>query len=316
MDIRYNAYGPWLRKKFGSRVYKVSVDAGFSCPNRDGTLDTGGCIYCRNESFRPNGVIRGEELGIQVENGIEYLTRRFKAEKFLLYWQNYTNTHAQVEVLEELYGSGLKADPRIIGMTVGTRPDCLEEEKLDLLEEISREYYVCLEVGMESCRDTTLEWVNRKHDFNCFLDAAASIRDRNMDLCTHTILGFPGENRETLLEYPSILNRIGSDFVKFHHLHVIEDTPLEAIYKKNPFHLFTYPEWLDLICGILERLSPEIIVQRLFGWCPPDIKILPRWNKTRAEIILDISRSLEARDSWQGKLSGIPCCWEDFVVPD
>jgi len=316
MDIRYNAYGPWLRKKFGSRVYKVSVDAGFSCPNRDGTIDTGGCIYCRNESFRPTGVIRGEDLSIQVQNGIEYLTRRFKAEKFLLYWQNYTNTHAPVEVLREHFLSGLKVDSRIIGMTAGTRPDCLEEEKLELLQEIGRTFYVSLEVGMESCRDTTLQWVRRGHDFDCFLDAAERIRARDIPLCTHTILGFPGEDRETLLKYPEILNRTGSNFVKFHHLHVIEDTALAELYRQNPFHLFTYSEWLELICTILERLSPDIIVQRLFGWCPPDIKILPHWNKTRAEIILDISRTLAARDSWQGKHSGIPCSWEDFVVPD
>jgi uncharacterized protein len=316
MDIRYNTYGPWLRKKFGSRVFKVSVDGGFSCPNRDGTIDTGGCIYCRNDSFRAPGVIRDGELGIQIQGGTEYLTRRFKAEKFLLYWQNYTNTHAPVEILRKLFLSGLKADPRIVGMTVGTRPDCLEDEKLDLLQEIAREYYVCLEIGMESCIDKTLLWTRRGHDFNCFLDTAKRVRKRGIPFCTHTILGFPEENRETLLGYPDILNRIGSDFVKFHHLHVIEGTPLAKIYQREPFPLFTYPEWLELICDILERLSPDIVVQRLFGWCPPGIKALPNWDKTRSEIILDISRALAARESWQGKKTGEPCDWKDFIVPD
>ncbi len=316
MDIRYNAYGPWLRNRFGGRVYKVSVDGGFSCPNRDGTIGTGGCIYCQNDSFRPSGVIRGEELEIQVRNGIEYLTRRFKAEKFLLYWQNYTNTHAEVEILRELFSRGLAADPRIVGMTVGTRPDCLEEEKLDLLEEISRDYYVCLEVGMESRLDRTLEWAGRGHDLDCFLETAARVRARGIPLCTHTILGFPGEDRETLLEYPVLLNRIETSFVKFHHLHVIEGTPLAKIYRDDPFPLFTYPEWLELICDVLERLNPEIVVQRLFGWCPPGIGIVPRWNRTRSEIIVAISRRLAARDSWQGKKSEKPCSWEHFVVED
>ena len=316
MDIRYNAYGPWLRKKFGSRVYKVSVDGGFSCPNRDGTIDTGGCIYCRNDSFRPVGAIRGEELEIQVQNGIKYLARRFKAEKFLLYWQNYTNTHAPVEVLEELFHTGLQADPRIVGMAVGTRPDCLEDNKLALLQEISRKYYVCLEIGMESSSNETLEWTKRGHDFNCFLDAASRVRGKGLPLCTHTILGFPGENRKTLLGYPDILKSIDTCFVKFHHLQVIEGTPLSTIYAQDPFPLFTYPEWLELICDVLERLSPGIVVQRLFGWCPPGIKILPRWEKSRSEIILDISRTLAARKSWQGIKSGEPCHWKDFFVQD
>lgn len=316
MDIRYNAYGPWLRNKFSGRVYKVSVDGGFSCPNRDGTIDTGGCIYCRNDSFRPTGAIRGGDLGLQVRNGTDYLSRRFKAEKFLLYWQNYTNTHAPVEVLRELFYSGLNADPRIIGMAVGTRPDCLEENKLDLLEEISREYYVCLEIGMESRNDEVLAWAKRGHGLNCFLDTAARVRKRGLPFCTHVILGFPGEEREDLPDYADILNHIGTSFAKFHHLQVIEGTPLSAIYRQEPFPLFTYGEWLELICDVLERLSPGIVVQRLFGWCPPGISILPRWDKSRAEIILDISRTLAARKSWQGKKSGIPCSWKDFEVPD
>ncbi len=316
MDIRYNAYGPWLRNKFHGRVYKVSVDGGFSCPNRDGTIDTGGCIYCRNDSFRPAGAIRGGDLRLQVQNGTDYLSRRFKAEKFLLYWQNYTNTHAPVENLREIFYSGLNADPRIIGMAVGTRPDCLEESKLDLLGEIAREYYVCLEIGMESRNNEILEWAKRGHDFDCFLDAAARVRNRGLPFCTHIILGFPGEEREALLEYPDILNQIGTDFVKFHHLQVIEGTPLSAIYRQEPFPLFTYSEWLELICDVLERLSPGIVVQRLFGWCPPGICILPQWDKSRAEIILDISRTLAGRNSWQGKKSGIPCSWQDFEVPD
>lgn len=316
MDIRYNAYGPWLRKKFGERVYKVSVDGGFSCPNRDGTIATGGCIYCRNDSFRPTGASRGEDLEIQIENGISYLSRRFKAKKFLIYWQNYTNTHAEVETLEELYTRGLSADERIIGMTIGTRPDCLEENKLDLLEKISRDFFVSLEIGMESCIDQTLEWAGRGHDFACFLDAAERVRRRKIPFCTHVILGFPGEGLDTLLGYPAILNRIGASFAKFHHLHVIKGTAMEMIYREDPFPLFDKREWIELMCDVLERLNPRIVVQRMFSWCPPGIEVLPRWNTSRAELILAISRALASRNSWQGKKSGQPCSWEDFVVED
>jgi len=255
-------------------------------------------------------------LRTQVLNGISYLTRRFKAERFLLYWQNYTNTHAGVELLEEVFRGGLKADSRIVGMTVGTRPDCLEDDKLDLLQELAREYYVCLEIGMESSSDRTLSWANRGHDFRCFLDAARRIRSRGIQLCSHVILGFPGESRETLLGYPGILGRTDSNFVKFHHLHVIEGTPLAEIYNRDPFPLFSFEEWLELICEVLELLPPGIVVQRLFGWCPPNIRMLPRWNRTRAELILAISRNLARKNSWQGKKSGVPCSWEDFVVPD
>jgi uncharacterized protein len=301
---RYNAYGQWLRRRFGSRVHKVSVDGGFTCPNRDGTLGWGGCTYCNNDSFRAHGADSGRPVEEQVRTGIDYLARRYGAGRFLVYWQNYTNTYAPVERLEDGFRRAMNADPRIAGMTIGTRPDCVEEEKLAMIERVAAGRYVCLEYGLESIFDETLRRVNRGHDFACFRDAVRRTRDRGLDVCAHVILGFPGESRDQWLSYADEVNDLPIDFVKLHHLHVVKGTRLALAYLRRPFYVFSSEEWVDFVCDFLERLRPSIIVQRLFGWAPENQVIAPRWKMQRSQVLEAIRSELRRRDSRQGKRIG------------
>jgi radical SAM protein (TIGR01212 family) len=233
------------------------------------------------------------------------LKRRFRADRFLIYWQSFTNTYAPVEALKQAYGEALRSDPRIVGMTVGTRPDCVENEKLELLQRLSQETYVCLELGLESIYSQTLATVNRCHDTACFRDAVSRTRQHGLDVCAHIILGFPNESRPMLLEYPAFLNELGVDFVKIHHLHIVRGTELARRYTRRPFPLFSLGEWTQLVCDVIERLHPAITIQRLFGWVAEEELLGPVWSKTRAEITREISQELECRDSWQGKALGL-----------
>lgn len=298
---RYNAYGPWLRQHFGRRVYKLSVDGGFTCPNRDGGVAWGGCTYCNNDSFRPQGASVELSVSEQIQNGIEYLHRRFKAERFIVYWQNFSNTYAPVDRLHALYSTALNSDTRISGMSIGTRPDCIEEEKLDMIQEVAGDRYVCMEYGLESVYDETLERLNRGHTVACYLDAVKRTRSRRIPVCSHIILGLPGESREMMMAYAPFINSLGIQFLKIHHLHVVRGTRMALDYQHKPFPTFSFREWIQLVCDFLERLDSRIVIQRLFGWAPNDHLLAPRWNRTRAEILLEIERELERRNSWQGR---------------
>ncbi|MFZ0427191.1 MAG: TIGR01212 family radical SAM protein [Acidobacteriota bacterium] len=297
---RYNAYGSWLKNRFGRRVHKVSVDGGFTCPNRDGTVAWGGCTYCNNDTFRAVGTAPAKPVVEQIREGIRFLEHRFAADRFLVYWQNYSNTYAPVAELRERYLEALNADPRVVGMTVGTRPDCLEAETLDMLAELAADRYVSVEMGLESIYDETLRRVNRGHDFECYREAVTRVREKGIDVCSHVILGFPGESREQLLAYPPVLNSLEVQFVKLHHLHIVRGTVLAREYERRPFALFSLPEWADLVCDFLPRLDPQIVIQRLFGWTPERYLIGPQWGADRAAIQRTIETALERRDVRQG----------------
>jgi uncharacterized protein len=300
---RYRAYGEWLRETFGEPVYKVSVDGGFTCPNRDGAIAVGGCTYCNNDSFRADGTSPRLSPELQVEQGVAFLAGRFQAKKFIVYWQNYSNTYAPVERLEELFRRSLAADPRIVGIAIGTRADCVEEEKLEMIQSLASTHHVCLEYGLESVYDETLARLNRGHDVACFRDAVERTYRRGLAVCAHIILGFPWESRKRMLQdSPRLLNQLPIGFLKIHHLHVVKNTALAREYLRRPFPVPQYREWIELVCDFLERLDRRIVIQRLFGWTPAPFLIAPQWEKTRAEILADISRELELRDSYQGRL--------------
>lgn len=301
---RYRGYGPWLKEKFGTTVYKLSVDGGFTCPNRDGTAAWGGCTYCNNDSFRPHGAGAEKSIEHQIQEGVLFLSRRFNAKKFLVYWQNFSNTYAPVAELGKIYQESLAADPRIVGITVGTRPDCVEEEKLELFSSLAQHYYVCLEYGLESTNDETLRKINRGHDFACFVDAVFRTERRGLDICAHAIIGFPGETRSNWLSYAATLNELPVKFLKLHHLHIVEGTPMAREFRHSPFPVFQLSDWVEFVCDFLERLDPEKVIQRLFGWAPDADLIAPSWGKSKAEILLLIHEELEKRDSWQGKVLG------------
>lgn len=297
---RYNSFGSYVKKRFGAPVHKVNVDAGFTCPNRDGTLGFSGCIYCNNDSFRPNSCKPALSIKEQVQNGIGFVRKRYKAEKFIVYFQPYTNTYAPLEVLERLYSEAL-AEPSVIGLAIGTRPDCIDEEKIALLEALASKYFILLEYGLQSVYDKSLQFINRGHNYSAFLKALDMTKDRGIAIGAHTIVGFPTESREEMLSIADEVSALPIGFLKVHQLQIVRDTPLAGMYQTTPFHVFEYREYLDFIVDFIERLSPEIVMQRLFATAPDDILIAPKWHRTRHEILRDIEQRLIVRDTHQGK---------------
>jgi radical SAM protein (TIGR01212 family) len=296
----YNAFGQYMKDHYGSSVYKVNVDAGFTCPNRDGTVATGGCIYCNNDSFRPSACTSSTSLRDQIGKGIPYLRSRYGADKFIVYFQPYTNTYAPVDVLERLYGEALD-NPGVIGLAIGTRPDCVDSQKIMLLEKLARDHFILIEYGLQSVYDRTLDFINRGHDYACFKKAIAITVNRGIHIGAHIILGFPTETREQMLGMADELSRLPIGFLKIHQLQVVKDTALADLYAAKPFATFGYHDYIGMLADFLERLSPNIVIQRLFAAAPDDILIAPVWNKTRSEFLRDIEAYLEERQVFQGK---------------
>jgi radical SAM protein (TIGR01212 family) len=297
----YNAFGQYMKDLYHTPVYKVNVDAGFTCPNRDGSLATGGCIYCNNDSFRPTACTSTDSLKKQIEQGIPYLRSRYRAEKFIVYFQPYTNTYASVDILERLYREALD-QPGVIGLAIGTRPDCVDEEKISLLERLARDHFILVEYGLQSIHDRTLEFINRGHDYACFQKAVSMTTGRGIRIGAHLILGFPTETRADMLGMAPELSRQPIEFLKIHQLQIVKNTALEGLYAAKPFPTFGYREYIEMLADFLERLSPAIVIQRLFASAPDDILVAPVWNKTRSEFLNDLDVYLEERVTYQGKL--------------
>lgn len=297
---RYNAFGQYMKELYGQPVYKVNVDAGFTCPNRDGSVSTGGCIYCNNDSFRPSACTSALSLREQVSKGIPYLRSRYGAEKFLVYFQPYTNTYASVDILERLYREALDS-PGVVGLAIGTRPDCVDKEKISMLESLARDYFILVEYGLQSIYDRTLEFINRGHSYACFQNALALTMGRGIKVGAHLILGFPTETREEMLRMADELSHQPIEFLKIHQLQVVKDTALADLYAAKPFPTFGYEEYLEMLADFLERLSPRVVLQRLFAAAPEEILIAPVWNKTRSEFLRDLDALMERRGSYQGK---------------
>lgn len=298
---RYNAYSDFLKGKFGCRVHKVSVDMGFTCPNRDGSVAMGGCIYCNNNTFVPPYARVRFSMKEQIENGMRYLKKRYKAEKFIIYFQAYTNTYDSLEKLEKLYRESLGYDD-VVGIAVGTRSDCIDEEKVALFEALADQCFVSLEYGIESIYDKTLSFMNRGHDYRSVVDAIELTKKRGLHIGAHIILGMPTETQGEMLRMAEEVSRLGIHSLKIHNLHVVKNTRLAGIYKNSPFHLFSYREYIDLITNFLERISPDIVIERLFTDTPEDLLIAPVWNKTHSAIMRGIEESLEGKNTYQGRL--------------
>jgi uncharacterized protein len=297
----FHAFGRYMKDLYGQPVYKVNVDAGFTCPNRDGAVATGGCIYCNNDSFRPAACTSTQSVRRQIDKGIPYLRTRYGAEKFIVYFQPYTNTYATVETLEKLYMEALD-NPDVLGLAIGTRPDCIDEEKIALLERLARDYFILVEYGLQSIYDKTLSYINRGHTYDCFKSALNITAGRGIRIGAHIILGFPTETREEMLGMADELSGQPIEFLKIHQLQVVAGTALAELYARNPFPTMGYHEWIEMLADFLERLSPEIVLQRLFAAAPDNILIAPIWNKTRSELLRDLEAYMKRRGSFQGKL--------------
>jgi radical SAM protein (TIGR01212 family) len=299
-ERRYYAFSRFLRERFGTKVYRVTIDAGFTCPNVDGTVAVGGCVYCDNRSFSPNRRLPRTTVHEQVRRGINIMQKRFRAEHFLAYFQAATNTYAPVDKLRKLYDEALE-HPQVVGLAIGTRPDCVPEDILNLIEGYARNRYVCLELGLQSIHDRSLDWMNRGHHFDAFVDAVHRCQGRGLDLCAHVILGLPSESREDMLATADALASLPVHAVKIHNLHVVKDTPLEAMYRRGEARMFEREEYVEVVCDFLERLRPDTVIHRLSGDAPPDYLVAPLWCLDKPALLHAIHEELERRDSWQGK---------------
>ncbi len=303
---RYHSFNQHLRAVFGEKVFKVPLDAGFTCPNRDGTLGREGCIYC---SARGSGDFAGEKklaLPEQFEQSRAMMAKKWPKASYIAYFQAYTNTYAPLERLKEIYGQVLKL-PGVVGIAISTRPDCLAEDVLDYLEELNRSTYLWVELGLQSIHQKSLDWIKRGHDFAIFLKGLAELSKRKIQVCGHIILGLPGETKEDMLATSRALAALPMQGIKLHLLHVLESTPLARIYRDEPFPLLTEEEYITLIVDILELLPAEMIIQRLTGDGAPADLIAPLWSRKKWEVLNAIDAELERRDSWQGKRRNAQC---------
>jgi radical SAM protein (TIGR01212 family) len=299
-ERRYYAFSRFLRERFQDKIYRVTVDAGFTCPNVDGTITTGGCVYCDNRSFSPNRRLPRTTIREQVRRGVAILEERYGANRFLAYFQAATNTHAPVGKLKRLYDEALD-HPQIVGLAVGTRPDSVPDEVLDLLQDYARRQYVCLELGLQTIHDRSLDWMNRGHHFDAFMDAVQRCRGRGLDLCAHVILGLPGESRSDMLATADALASLPVQAVKIHNLHVVKGTPMEAMFHAGQVPMLDLDEYVRIVCDFLERLPPQMVIHRLSGDAPPDYLVAPMWCLDKPALLRAIHLELERRDSWQGQ---------------
>jgi radical SAM protein (TIGR01212 family) len=301
----YNHYGAYLREKYnGQKVFKVIVDGNFTCPNRDGSKGYGGCTYCNVDSFTPDTARKIPSIREQVENGIERARNNYGAEKFIIYFQPNTNTYAPTHLLKMMYDEALSIDTEnVLGLSVGTRPDCLDLEKIALLESYTDRYDVDLEMGMESIHNETLELINRGCSHDEFITAMKMLENTKLELCVHTIFGFPWETEEMMLQYADEINRHTQiKFVKLHHLHIVEGSIMGVKYKRDPFKLFSMEEYTEFLAKFIPLLRSDIIIQRVFGIADQDLLIAPNWGLKKSGIQSYIDKGLEARGIQQGSL--------------
>lgn len=301
---RYNAFSGELKRVFGCRVHRISIDAGLTCPNRDGTLGTGGCIYCGGRGSGSFGIARGLSVAGQIEDGKEIMVRKYKAKKFIAYFQAYSNTYGSAEYLKGLYDEALSVGD-VVGLIVATRPDCLPPETLDLMEEYANKTYFWLELGLQSVNDKTLRLINRGHDFAAFTEAVKRCRERGIRVSAHVVLGLPGESREDMLASASVINDMGIEGIKLHLLHVMKETPLATLYEKGEVRVMERGEYVGLVCDYLERLRPEVLVQRMTGDGGRNYLIAPLWSLRKFEVLNAIDDELKRRESFQGRLYAI-----------
>lgn len=295
----FRLYSTHLKQRFGGRVHKISVDAGFGCPNRAGGRDAHGCLFCDPGGSGAVGIERNEPIAVQIERGKELMRRKYRAKWFIAYFQPFSNTFAPVEVLRDRYDQAL-AVADVVGLAVGTRPDCLPLKTLDLLAEYDRQTYFWLELGLQSMHDKSLNFIQRGHDYRCFLDSYQAAKERGLRICVHLILGLPGESREDILATAEEMARLKVDGVKLHLLHVLEGTPLGDLYKQGQIEMLEMQEYVELAVDFVERLPPETLIQRLTGDGPRDILLAPLWSMNKWEVLNAIDAELERRGSVQG----------------
>ena len=302
-EKRYTDYSSYIKTNFGGRVQKISLNTGFTCPNRDGTKGFGGCTYCNNNTFSPGYCKPVKTVSQQLEEGILFFSEKYRAQKYFAYFQSYTNTYSSVEILKKMYLEAL-SHPSVIGLVIGTRPDCINPEIVEMLSEISGNYYVSLEFGVESTLNKTLKLINRCHTFEETTAAYAMAERKGLHLGAHMILNLPGESREEMLNHAKELSKLPVNTLKLHQLQIVKHTVMALQYKENPgmFNLFNVDEYINLIAEFVSLLRPDIIIERFISESPKHLLIAPQWGGMKNyEIVNKIENKLIEKDSWQGK---------------
>jgi hypothetical protein len=299
---RYRDFNTYLREIFGERVQKIPLDAGLSCPNRDGTLSREGCLFCDARGSGTGARIRqGLTISEQIDRARAFLSRRYKARKFIAYFQSFTNTYAPIDQLKSLYDQALSHED-MVGLSVATRPDCVEEKVLDLLAGYGSTHLVWMEYGLQSAHDQTLRRINRGHDVACFERSVQMAHTHSLNICAHVILGLPGEDREMMLKTARFLSSLPIQGIKIHLLYVVAGTPLAVLYQKGGYRCLEQTEYADLVVDFLERLPPGLVVQRITGDPVPSELVAPDWAIDKSENLKRIRGQFEKRDTWQGRL--------------
>lgn len=299
-EKRYNTLNRHLRETFGEKVFKISLDAGFTCPNRDGTKGWGGCIYCSSRGSGDFAGVASHSIEQQFGEVKERMRKKWPRAKYLAYFQAYTNTYAPVPKLRKLYEEALKQE-NVVGISIATRPDCIPKEVLDYLEELNQRTYLWVELGLQSIHDRTMEWVRRGHTYAEFLEGVAALHERGIRVCVHIILGFPGETYEDMMATAQAVAALPVQGIKLHMLHVLKGTTLAKLYEKEPFHLPKREEYVSSVIDILELLPPQMIIHRLTGDGAPDDLIAPMWSRKKWEVLNMIDQELVRQSTWQGK---------------
>lgn len=277
MEQYYHDFGTWIRNQLPFRVQKISIDAGFTCPNRDGRIGIGGCIFCDNKSFNPSYCSHKKSVTEQLEDGKRFFAKKYPDMKYLAYFQAYTNTYDVVDKLKQLYEEALKVED-VVGIVIGTRPDCVSSELLDYLEELNKRTFLIVEYGIESCNDDTLRYINRGHDFACTRKAVEETAKRGIYVGGHVIMGLPGEDAAESLRQAPIISSLPLTMLKIHQMQIIKGTRLAKIYKERPFHLYTIEEYIDLITQYIGLLRSDLVLERFVTQSPPEMLIAPKWG--------------------------------------
>jgi len=299
---RYLNYNQVLKTEFSERIQKISINAGFTCPNRDGSKGHGGCTYCNNQTFSPEYCKPVKSITQQIQEGINFFKHKYENQFYLAYFQSYTNTYDSLDKLKNIYEEAL-SHPHVKGIVVGTRPDCINDELLDYFAELSKSVYVMIEYGIESTDDKTLEFINRGHDYTCAVEAIRATANRGIKTGAHLILGLPNESRETILSHADQISKLPLTAIKLHQLQLVRKTVMAEQYIEHPewFNFYTANEYIDLLIDFVERLNPQIAIERFISQSPPNLIIAPEWGLKNFEFAVKFEKRLVERDSWQGK---------------
>ena len=296
----YNDYGAWMRRQFPFRVQKISIDAGFSCPNRDGHISHGGCTFCDNRTFNPSYCQPSKSITEQITEGKEFFRHKYPDMKYLAYFQAFSNTYATLDTLQRRYEEALSAED-VVGIVIGTRPDCVSDEILNYLESLNQQTFMIVEYGIESVSDDTLRRVNRGHNFECSRRAIIETHNRGILTSAHIILGLPGESAEDNVRQANIISALPIDILKLHQLQIIRGTQLAAEYERQPFNLYTADEYIDLCRRYIERLRPDMVLERFVSQSPKELLVAPKWGLKNYEFANRFVNYMKRMDSWQGK---------------